>query len=159
MKAYPRARAVLAVLLVVLSLPLSIMVPVFRPGATLVDSLFIVALCTFPVVCFVLPWVLSHRFTKHPEAFVVSAICVFGVIQLATYIGWFPLYRQVCGAPIAGFLCFSIAATIFATLAGFMLRAVFLVLGAPAHLCPNCTYDRTGLAVGAACPECGTPAA
>ncbi len=26
------------------------------------------------------------------------------------------------------------------------------------HLCPKCTYDRTGLAVGAVCPECGTAA-
>ena len=24
-------------------------------------------------------------------------------------------------------------------------------------LCPKCNYDRTGLAVGAVCPECGTP--
>jgi hypothetical protein len=24
------------------------------------------------------------------------------------------------------------------------------------NLCPNCGYDRTGLAIGAACPECGT---
>lgn len=24
-----------------------------------------------------------------------------------------------------------------------------------AHLCPKCRYDRTGLAVGAVCPECG----
>ena len=25
-------------------------------------------------------------------------------------------------------------------------------------LCPNCNYDRTGLAPGALCPECGAPA-
>ena len=24
-----------------------------------------------------------------------------------------------------------------------------------AHLCPKCNYDRTGLAIGAVCPECG----
>ncbi len=23
------------------------------------------------------------------------------------------------------------------------------------NLCPKCNYDRTGLAVGAVCPECG----
>ena len=28
-------------------------------------------------------------------------------------------------------------------------------LRAKLNLCPKCNYDRAGLAVGAACPECG----
>jgi hypothetical protein len=155
MKPHPAARVVLGVLLVCLSAPLSIVIVFMHPGATSADTLFVLAICSLPVVCLVLPMMVSDRYTKHPRAFAVLASSVFVAIESATYLGWIPFFPQICGAPIAGFACFEAGAALFGALAGFTLRQVFVVLEEPFHLCWNCGYDRNGLTPGAVCPECG----
>ena len=57
---------------------------------------------------------------------------------------WFAQIPLWCVAPIP--LCATAAAWRLDTLARRRARL---------NLCPKCNYDRTGLAVGAVCPECG----
>ena len=45
-----------------------------------------------------------------------------------------------------------------AALAAWRLDRIAWLKSRP-HLCPKCTYDRTGLAAGSVCPECGAAAA
>ncbi|HMN40561.1 MAG TPA: hypothetical protein PKE29_06910 [Phycisphaerales bacterium] len=50
-------------------------------------------------------------------------------------------------APAVGILFITAIAWRLDTLARRRVRA---------HLCPKCRYDRAGLAMGVACPECGS---
>jgi hypothetical protein len=156
MKPHPRARVILGVLLVWLSAPLSIVIVFKHPGATSVDTLFVFGICSLPVVCLVLPMMVSNRYTQRPRTFANLVSSVFVTIELATYLGWIPFFPEICGAPIAGFACFEAGAALFGILAGLTLRQMFVVLEEPINLCWNCGYDRTGLPAGAVCPECGS---
>jgi hypothetical protein len=52
-----------------------------------------------------------------------------------------------------------IPAALFAGLTALAWRLDTLARRARLNLCPNCHYDRAGLAAGAKCPECGEPPA
>ena len=82
----------------------------------------------------------------------------FAVVSAPQYRWWFE------GGVWGGSWRLSIPIWLLACLAAFVV-VLTLRLDARArrranvHLCRKCTYDRTGLAPGALCPECGSPPA
>ena len=67
---------------------------------------------------------------------------------------WFVTKDSAVGLRIAMPLWIPAAVSLLLTALAFRLDTLARrrVL---AHLCPNCHYDRTGLAASAVCPECG----
>jgi len=88
----------------------------------------------------------------------------FLAVSIVLYLGWGPLFREVTGSHVLGYLLIPVWATL-ATAPGMALGwvASFGILRPAerrrerirAGLCQSCGYSRSGLAKDALCPECG----